>query len=158
MDPNLDFCADIDLWIRMATFKPVSITAVYLVPYIWGVRVLHDSQRGSDFSKFYVANARMWVKHWKNSDLDLSERLKFNTASGAVRTAIGQLNLLGRDITSMANLYNDLHGGWLPRKEIVESYLAKSTLFRRFYYRRHPQNADVEKITKYPPGYSVKWF
>jgi glycosyltransferase involved in cell wall biosynthesis len=158
MDPDLDGVADTDLWIRMATVKPTSIDALYRVPYLWGGAVIHDSQRGNDGCKFFVGEAHMWMKHWRNPTIDLSESLKFATASRGISTALQHVNALGRDITPMVALYRQLHQGRFPLRQVVKGYLSKSPAFRRRYYKHWPANNSLETMRDHPPGYSVRWF
>lgn len=158
LDPELDMCADADFFIKMAVCKPVSINAVYRVPFIWGAVMYHDTRRSNNVSRFFLAEARMRIKLWRSQEADLHPRFKHSMASRGLDAALRHFNAVGEDIAPLVELYRELHGAGLPPKQIVKSMLCKSAAFRWYRYRGRVRNSSQDQLGEYPPGYGIRWF
>jgi glycosyltransferase involved in cell wall biosynthesis len=110
LDPKVDMVADTDFWVRLATYKPVSINTILLSSQIWGGVTVQAEQRSSNLSQFYLGRAKMAYNHFLDDNIQLSSTFKKAHANNLILKGISHFKLLKKDYKEFLWLYKSLNG------------------------------------------------
>lgn len=158
LDKTIDMVADTDFWCRMAAYHPVKENTIFLTNQIWSCVTTHSHQRSSDQKKFYLGRAKMAVKHYHNSNIDVKKSFKYNRAAGLLADAFNYYNTIGADTSEINNLYKTFTGKNISIKRHIKNILSKFTVSRKLIYREKYSTSSMDILSKYPIAYSMKWF
>lgn len=157
-DETVDMVADTDFWVRLANYRPVSLNKIFRTTHVWGCVTIHENQRSNHHSRFFLARAKMAVRHLRDSRIAIEEKLKHDHALNLIQAAYYHFRSIGAATVEIQELFRDVTGKAMPLQKKPFRILTNFPLFRK---TRHKTGKTMETSLDYlvyPTGADLKWF
>lgn len=157
LDSSVDMVADTDFWVRMANYRPVALNKIFRTSRVWACVTIHENQRSNHYNRFYLGRAKMAINHFKDSNIDLDDRFKFQHALNMLNTAFDFYGSLGIKTNDIETLYQNFTGETMALKKVPESLVSRLLKLIKHSSRSKTINTSMDHL-KHPFGSGLKWF